>query len=181
MFLRALFIGILIVVTARVASPQNESFWSAYETPGDLIRMALGLSVCLWLAVHVFILPKDQRHSVPGSISVSLFCRWRCYAPSSFGSAYLLFIYFFPSRARRSAPAFFGDKAGSLTPTLQSTPADHPTLARRPESSHDWPRLDRQLTEYAICLIYGQWWQSGREPMPPISVHNPRDNFAPTE
>src|SRR5260370_15284823 len=59
MFLRALFIGILIVVTARVASPQNESFWSAYETPGDLIRMALGLSVCLWLAVHVFILPKD--------------------------------------------------------------------------------------------------------------------------
>jgi hypothetical protein len=59
MFLRALFIGILIVVTARVASPQNESFWSAYETPGDLIRMALGLSVCLWLAVLVFILPKD--------------------------------------------------------------------------------------------------------------------------
>ena len=57
--LRALFIGILIVVTARVASPQTKSFWSAYETPGDLIRMALGFSVCLWLAVHVFILPKD--------------------------------------------------------------------------------------------------------------------------
>ncbi|MBX9650456.1 MAG: hypothetical protein K2X57_25770 [Xanthobacteraceae bacterium] len=57
--LRALFIGILIVVTARVASPQIESFWSAYETPGDLIRIALGLSVCLWLGVHVFILPKD--------------------------------------------------------------------------------------------------------------------------
>jgi hypothetical protein len=57
--LRALFMGILIVVTARVASPQTESFWSAYETPGDLVRMALGLSVCLWLAVHVFILPKD--------------------------------------------------------------------------------------------------------------------------
>jgi hypothetical protein len=59
MILRALFIGILIVVTARVASPQIESFWSAYETPGDLIRIALGLSVCLWLGVHVFILPKD--------------------------------------------------------------------------------------------------------------------------
>ena len=57
--LRALFICILIVVTARVASPQTESFWSAYETPGDLVRMALGLSVCLWLAVHVFILPRD--------------------------------------------------------------------------------------------------------------------------
>ena len=57
--LRALFIGILIVVTARVASPQTERFWSVYETPGDLIRLALGLSVCLWLAVHVFILPRD--------------------------------------------------------------------------------------------------------------------------
>src|SRR5260370_29605925 len=59
MILRALFIGILIVVTAHVASPQTERFWSAYETPGDLIRMILGFSVCLWLAVHVFILPKD--------------------------------------------------------------------------------------------------------------------------
>jgi hypothetical protein len=60
MILRALFIIILFVVTARVASPQTESFWSAYKTPGgDLIRMALGFSVCLWLAVHVFILPKD--------------------------------------------------------------------------------------------------------------------------
>jgi hypothetical protein len=57
--LRVLFIGILIVVTARVASPQTESIWSAYETPGDLVRMALGFSVCLWLAVHIFILPKD--------------------------------------------------------------------------------------------------------------------------
>src|ERR1019366_6375519 len=59
MMFRALFIIILFVVTARIASPQTESFWSAYKTPGDLIRMALGLSVCLWLAVHVFILPKD--------------------------------------------------------------------------------------------------------------------------
>jgi hypothetical protein len=57
--LRALFIGVLIAVTARVASPQTERFWSAYETLGDLIRIALGFSVCLWLAVHVFILPRD--------------------------------------------------------------------------------------------------------------------------
>jgi hypothetical protein len=54
-----LFLLILIAVTARVASPQSEKFWSAYETPGDLIRLGLGLSVCLWLAVHIFILPKD--------------------------------------------------------------------------------------------------------------------------
>jgi hypothetical protein len=57
--LRALFILILIAVTAHVALPQNETIWSAYETPGDLIRVGLGLSVCLWLGVHVFILPKD--------------------------------------------------------------------------------------------------------------------------
>jgi hypothetical protein len=57
--IRALFIGILIAVTARVASPQNERFWSAYKTPSDLVRMALGFSVCLWLVVHMFTLPKD--------------------------------------------------------------------------------------------------------------------------
>jgi hypothetical protein len=59
LILRVLFIAILIAVTLRVASPQSERIWSVYETPGDLIRLALGLSVCLWLAVHVFILPKD--------------------------------------------------------------------------------------------------------------------------
>jgi hypothetical protein len=37
--LRALFILILIVVTARVASPQNERLWSIYETPSDLVRL----------------------------------------------------------------------------------------------------------------------------------------------
>jgi hypothetical protein len=57
--LRALFLMILIAVTARVASPQTERLATLYENPGDLIRTVLGLSVCLWLAVHVFILPKD--------------------------------------------------------------------------------------------------------------------------
>src|ERR1700737_5155208 len=57
--LRALFIGIMIAGTARGSSPQTESIWSVYKTPGDFIRIALGLSVCLWLAIHVFILPKD--------------------------------------------------------------------------------------------------------------------------
>lgn len=57
--LRALFISILIAVTVRVSSPQTETIWSVYETPGDLIRLVLGFSVCLWLAIHAFILPKD--------------------------------------------------------------------------------------------------------------------------
>jgi hypothetical protein len=42
-----------------VASPQSARIWSVYETSGDLIRLAPGLSMCLSLAVHVFILPKD--------------------------------------------------------------------------------------------------------------------------
>ena len=57
--LRAIFIAILLVLTVRVSSPQNESIWSAYETPGDLIRLALGLAVFLWILFHLFMPPKD--------------------------------------------------------------------------------------------------------------------------
>jgi hypothetical protein len=56
--LRAIFIGALLAVTVRVSSPQSESFASVYETPGDLIRLALGLAVCLWIVIHLFMLPK---------------------------------------------------------------------------------------------------------------------------
>jgi hypothetical protein len=55
--LRALFIGGLVVVTLRVSCPQSESFASVYETPGDLIRLTLGLAVCLWIVLHLFMLP----------------------------------------------------------------------------------------------------------------------------
>jgi cell division protein FtsW (lipid II flippase) len=57
--LRALTIGALVVVTARVSSPQSETISTVYETPGDLIRVVLGFAVCLWMVVHLFILPKD--------------------------------------------------------------------------------------------------------------------------
>ena len=56
--LRALFIGAVVVVTLRVSSPQSESFASVYETPGDLIRLALGFAVCLWIVIHMFMLPR---------------------------------------------------------------------------------------------------------------------------
>src|SRR6266567_4716661 len=55
---RALFIGALVAVTIRVSSPQSESFVSVYETPGDLIRLTLGLAVCLWIVIHLFMLPR---------------------------------------------------------------------------------------------------------------------------
>jgi hypothetical protein len=59
MTVRVLFLVVLMVVTARVASPQIESIWSVFETPGDLIRVALGFAVCAWFVVNLFILPKE--------------------------------------------------------------------------------------------------------------------------
>jgi hypothetical protein len=59
LILRALFIAALVVVTVRVSSPQSETIWSAYESPGDLIRLALGLLVCVWIIVQMFTAPKD--------------------------------------------------------------------------------------------------------------------------
>ena len=56
---RTLFLIVLTVVIARVASPQTENIWSVLETPGDLIRVALGFAVCTWFVVNLFILPKD--------------------------------------------------------------------------------------------------------------------------
>jgi len=56
--LRALFIGALVAVTVRVSSPQSETLTSVYETPGDLVRLALGFAVCLWIVFHFFMLPR---------------------------------------------------------------------------------------------------------------------------
>jgi len=56
--LRALFIGALVAVTVRVSSPQSETLASVYETPGDLVRLALGVAVCLWIVFHFFMLPR---------------------------------------------------------------------------------------------------------------------------
>ena len=56
---RTIFLVVLTVLTARVANPQIENIWSLSETPGDLIRVALGFAVCVWFVVNLFILPKD--------------------------------------------------------------------------------------------------------------------------
>ncbi len=57
--LRIAFIALLLVITVRVSLPQNETIWTAYDTPGDLIRMALGFVVCVWIAFQFFAAPKD--------------------------------------------------------------------------------------------------------------------------
>jgi len=56
---RTIFLIVLTIITARVASPQIERLTSLHETPGDLIRVLMGLGVCAWLIVNLFILPKD--------------------------------------------------------------------------------------------------------------------------
>jgi len=56
---RTLFLIVLTIITARVASPQIERLTSLHETPGDLIRVLMGVGVCAWFIVNLFILPKD--------------------------------------------------------------------------------------------------------------------------
>ncbi len=61
--LRIAFIALLLVVTLRVSLPQSETIWTIYDTPGDVIRMALGLMVCVWLAVQLFAAAPKDAHS----------------------------------------------------------------------------------------------------------------------
>jgi hypothetical protein len=58
--LRAVFLACLVLITVRVSLPQNETIWTAYDSPGDLIRLLLGFAVCLWIAVQLFRGPKDK-------------------------------------------------------------------------------------------------------------------------
>lgn len=43
-----------MVLVWRVSQPQNETIWTSYETPGDLIRLWLGIGACLWLVWQLF-------------------------------------------------------------------------------------------------------------------------------
>lgn len=77
---RTLFLLVLTGLTARVASPQIETLSSLYETPDDLIRVALGLGVCTFFVVNLFILPKDPgaywtwMYLGPAVLPLSLLC-----------------------------------------------------------------------------------------------------------
>jgi hypothetical protein len=57
--LRTVFICLMIAVTLRVAMPQNETIWTAYDTPLDLVRLLLGIIVSIFLAAQLFYGPKD--------------------------------------------------------------------------------------------------------------------------
>jgi hypothetical protein len=57
--LRTVFLLLLVVMTARVASPQSEKLLSAYETPSDLVRTILGAAVCGFLVIQIFRYSRD--------------------------------------------------------------------------------------------------------------------------
>jgi hypothetical protein len=57
--LRTAFICLVIAVTLRVSMPQNETIWTAYDTPLDLVRLILGVAVSIFLAAQLFLGPKD--------------------------------------------------------------------------------------------------------------------------
>lgn len=57
--LRAVFILLLAITIVRVSLPQSEVLLSVYETPGDLVRVLLGASICFWIVWQAFLLPKD--------------------------------------------------------------------------------------------------------------------------
>ena len=56
---RTLFLIVLTIMTARVASPQIERLSLIYNAPGDFVRVLIGVGVCAWFIVNLFILPKD--------------------------------------------------------------------------------------------------------------------------
>jgi hypothetical protein len=59
LFLRTVLIVSLLIVTLHVSMPQSASIWTAYNTLGDFIRLSLGLTACVWVAIQVFATPKD--------------------------------------------------------------------------------------------------------------------------
>jgi len=69
MLLCLVFYGALIAITIRLSNPQSETIWSVHETLGDLIRLALGFAVCLWLVMHFFMLPRRRTYIRFGFIS----------------------------------------------------------------------------------------------------------------
>ena len=77
---RTIFLIVMAIVTARVASPQVETLRTVLETPSDLLRVGLGFTVCMWIVANIFILPKDAGayrtwlYLGPAVLPLSLLC-----------------------------------------------------------------------------------------------------------
>lgn len=58
--LRGIFLGVLGTVTLRVTMPEKVTLFSPYAEWGDLVRMVIGLAVCVALAIQLFKGPKTS-------------------------------------------------------------------------------------------------------------------------
>jgi hypothetical protein len=56
---RTIFIAALLLITILVSLPQNETIWTVYDTPADLVRLALGTGVSIWIVIQLFRVPRD--------------------------------------------------------------------------------------------------------------------------
>lgn len=59
--LRIVFIVLLGILTLRVTVPERETLFSTYVKWGNLVRMALGVAVCVWLAMRLVKGPETAR------------------------------------------------------------------------------------------------------------------------
>jgi hypothetical protein len=50
---------LLLVAIAHVSMPQSETLWTIFDTPGDVVRLLLGIAACAWLAFQLFTVPND--------------------------------------------------------------------------------------------------------------------------
>jgi len=57
--LRTVFLVSLVIVILHVSMPQSTSIWTVYDTPLDLVRLALGVLACLWITIQFFVVPHD--------------------------------------------------------------------------------------------------------------------------
>jgi len=58
--LRSVFIVLLLVALLHLSMPQNETIWTIFDTPGDVVRLALGLAMCVWVGIQLFAMPRDS-------------------------------------------------------------------------------------------------------------------------
>ena len=56
---RAVFLCVLVAIIVHVSHPQSETIWTAHETPGDAMRLAVGIATSILIVLHIFIMPKD--------------------------------------------------------------------------------------------------------------------------
>jgi hypothetical protein len=43
----------------HLSMPQSETIWTIFDTPGDVVRLALGLAMCVWVGIQLFAMPRD--------------------------------------------------------------------------------------------------------------------------